>query len=231
MEQLFALTSIVELIELGGAVVIVLIAMSVLGLAILLLKCWQFAVVRISDRRFIEPALSAWHSGHTSAAISQLESQRNPIAPALVAGMTRLAKEPREDRAREEAARVGAQQLAAMRSYFRPLEVIGTLAPLLGLLGTVIGMIEAFRDLAAAGNQVNPAILSGGIWEALLTTAVGLIVAIPAVAALNWLERIVERLQEDMQDALTRLFIGSPETIADTSSPTSRDSAQAAHAH
>ncbi len=55
-------------------------------------------------------------------------------------------------------------------------------------------MIEAFRQLEAAGNQVNPAILSGGIWEALLTTAVGLAVAIPAVVALNWLERRIERL-------------------------------------
>ncbi len=228
MDQFFNLSSFMQLIALGGPVVIVLAAMSVLGLAIVLLKFWQFASVRISDRKFIEPALTAWHRGHTHAATSQLEDQRNPIAAALYAAMSRQVKEPREDRAREEAARVGAQHLAAMRSYFRPLEVIGTLAPLLGLLGTVMGMIKAFRELEAAGSQVNQAILSGGIWEALLTTAVGLIVAIPAVAALNWLERIVERLQEDMQDALTRVFTGTGNAVTE---PTSDNATQPAHAH
>lgn len=209
MEYFFSSSPLMEIIALGGPVVLVLIAMSVLGLAIVMLKCWQFYSVRVWDRRFIEPALATWHQGKTRAAMDLLQQQRNPIAEALLATMARLGKEPREDLAREEAARVGARRLADLRSYFRPLEVIGTLAPLLGLLGTVIGMIEAFRQLEAAGSQVNPAILSGGIWVALLTTAVGLIVAIPAVAALNWLERIVERLQEDMQDALTRVFTGS----------------------
>jgi len=67
-------------------------------------------------------------------------------------------------------------------------------------------MIEAFRQLEAAGNQVNPAILSGGIWEALLTTAVGLAVAMPSVAALNWLERRVDRLAHEMDSTVSRVF-------------------------
>ena len=107
---------------------------------------------------------------------------------------------------REEMQRVGARELESLRSHLRVLEVIGTLSPLLGLFGTVLGMIEAFRRLEEAGSRVDPAILSGGIWEALLTTAIGLAVAIPAVAALNWLERKVERLRHDMEDCATRLF-------------------------
>lgn len=230
MNTFFDFSGLLQLMQLGGPVVVVLAVMSVFGLAILLLKAWQFLTVRISDRSFIDPALDAWSQGQASAALSELEGQRNPIATALAATMARLIKEPREDRAREEAARVGAQQLAALRSYFRPLELIGTLAPLLGLLGTVIGMIEAFRQLEAAGSQVNPAILSGGIWQALLTTAVGLIVAIPAVVTLNWLERIVERLQEDMQDALTRVFTGGNDGLKQ-STPHSDTSAQNVHAN
>jgi biopolymer transport protein ExbB len=70
----------------------------------------------------------------------------------------------------------------------------------------VLGMIEAFRQLEAAGTRVNPSLLAGGIWEALLTTAVGLAVAIPAVAALNWLERVVERTAHDMDSAITGVF-------------------------
>ena len=64
-------------------------------------------------------------------------------------------------------------------------------------------MIEAFRKLSEAGNKVDPSILSGGIWEALLTTAVGLAVAIPAVAALNWLERRVDRVAFELDSIVT----------------------------
>nr|WP_281413132.1 MotA/TolQ/ExbB proton channel family protein [Marivibrio halodurans] len=107
---------------------------------------------------------------------------------------------------REEVMRYGASALEALRAWFRPLEVIASLAPLLGLFGTVLGMISAFQQLEAAGNQVNPAILSGGIWEALLTTAAGLAVAIPTVVLLNWLERRVDRLAHEMDDLVTRVF-------------------------
>src|SRR3546814_3183218 len=77
--------------------------------------------------------------------------------------------------------RCGNEALEGLRGQLGALEVIGSVSPLLGLFGTVLGMIEAFRQLAEAGSQVSPAILSAGIWEALLTTAVGLAVAIPVV--------------------------------------------------
>ena len=88
------------------------------------------------------------------------------------------------------------------------------------------------RDRENAGSQVNPAVLSGGIWEALLTTAVGLVVAIPAVAALNYLERRVEQLHEDMQDALTRLFTQQAGLVTeDAAGQPAAGGDQAAHAH
>jgi biopolymer transport protein ExbB len=77
---------------------------------------------------------------------------------------------------------------------------------LLGLFGTVLGMIEAFRAMEAAGARVDPSILSGGIWQALLTTAVGLGVAIPVSIAHSWLERRVEVEASSMQDKLDRLM-------------------------
>lgn len=82
-------------------------------------------------------------------------------------------------------------------------------SPLLGLLGTVLGMIEAFRQLASSGSQVDPSVLSGGIWQALLTTAAGLSVAIPVVLLHSWLERRVERCAHRMEDAVTRIFTRS----------------------
>lgn len=218
----------VELLRVGGPVVAVLMLLSVFGLAIILLKLWQFASLRLGDRSFIESALNDWQTGRIPAALETLGGQRNPIAPVLATTMQGLRRGVDAATVREEAARLGARELNALRAYFRPLEVIGTLSPLLGLLGTVLGMIEAFRALQSAGSQVNPAILSGGIWEALLTTAVGLIVAIPAVAALNYLERRVERLHEDMQDALTRLFTRG---LSQTEEVGQSADKHAAHAH
>ena len=67
-------------------------------------------------------------------------------------------------------------------------------------------MIAAFAELENAGSQVDPSILSGGIWEALLTTAAGLAVAIPTVAVLNWLERAADRTAHEMDSAVTQIF-------------------------
>ncbi|MCC5968052.1 MAG: MotA/TolQ/ExbB proton channel family protein, partial [Natronohydrobacter sp.] len=72
--------------------------------------------------------------------------------------------------------------------------------------GTVLGMIEAFQALQAAGNRADPAALAGGIWQALLTTAAGMAVAIPAAMALTWFESICDRVQVDMEDLATRIF-------------------------
>ena len=87
------------------------------------------------------------------------------------------------------------------------MEVISNIAPLLGLLGTVIGMINAFSKLEEAGSRVDPAILAGGIWEALLTTAFGLIVAIPALAAFYWLDGRVDKAREDMRHLIIQTNI------------------------
>ena len=85
---------------------------------------------------------------------------------------------------------------ARLSRYNRLLELIGLIAPLLGLLGTILGMITAFQALQESGQQADPTVLAGGIWEALLTTALGLIVAIPAIVAFNLIENRMEALRE-----------------------------------
>lgn len=117
-----------------------------------------------------------------------------------------------------ELGRIGRRQLAALRAHFRILEVVASLAPLLGLFGTVLGMIGAFRALEAAGGAVDPAVLSGGIWQALSTTAVGLAVAMPTVAALAFLERRVERVAETMDDVVVQVLAPLPATATAPSS-------------
>lgn len=93
------------------------------------------------------------------------------------------------------------------RRGLRALDLIATIAPLIGLLGTVLGMIEAFQALQEAGSRADPAALAGGIWQALLTTAAGMAVAIPASMALSWFDSVTDRLQAEMEDLATRIFI------------------------
>ncbi|MGF1609919.1 MAG: MotA/TolQ/ExbB proton channel family protein, partial [Kiloniellales bacterium] len=131
---------------------------------------------------------------------------RSPVARVLAQALRGQQRGLPEAKVREEVIRSGGEMLEALRAWFRPLEVIASLAPLLGLFGTVLGMIEAFQQLEQAGSQVNPAILSGGIWEALLTTAVVLAVAMPCVALLNWMERVVDRLAHEMENVVTQVF-------------------------
>lgn len=199
----------------GGPVVLILGVMSVFALTIVLVKLWQFRVLRIAERRSVDEALALYRAGHLEDALARGEAARNPAAQALARALRGIRRGLPEPKVREEVMRYGREALEGLRTGLRPLEVIGSLAPLLGLFGTVLGMIKAFRQLEMAGNQVNPSVLSGGIWEALLTTAVGLAVAIPVVALLNWLERRIERLAHRMDDAVTQVFTVSLETLAE----------------
>jgi biopolymer transport protein ExbB len=89
--------------------------------------------------------------------------------------------------------------LEQLENHLNTLAAIARISPLLGLLGTVTGMILAFKQVEALGGQVNVEVLAGGIWEALLTTAVGLSIAIPTMAAFNYFEARVEKTRSRMQ--------------------------------
>lgn len=194
-------------VDAGGPVVVVLAILSTVALAIVLLKLWQFRRLRLDQREPVESALQHWRRHDARSAHALLADSPQPVAQLVHLALDGLER-PRVDLAllREELARVATARMEQLRGYLRALEIIGTLSPLLGLLGTVLGMIEAFKQLETAGARVDPAILSGGIWQALLTTAVGLTVAIPAVLAHTWLERRVERCGHRMEDAVTQVF-------------------------
>lgn len=200
------LDRLVGFVDVGGPVVVLLLAMSVFALAILLTKLWQFRSLRIANRTVARRAYRLYTDGREDDALALASRSPNPAAVALAHAIRGRRRGLPDAAVREAVFNRGGETLAWLRSWFRPLEVIASLAPLLGLFGTVLGMIKAFQQLESAGSQVNPAILSGGIWEALLTTAVGLAVAIPVVALLNWLERRVDRLAIEMESLLNRFY-------------------------
>ena len=210
--------STLELLAAGGAVVWVLVALSVVASAVILLKLWQFAHANVGELRTGRKALELYKSGRLKEAVLLAQGARSPAAQALTQAIRGVSRGLPEAKIREEVLRFGRDVLESLRSGLRILEVVAALAPLLGLFGTVLGMIEAFRQLEAAGDQVSPAILSGGIWQALLTTAVGLAVAIPVVAILNGLERRVERLAHEMDNIVTQVF--TENLASDAAEPT-----------
>ncbi|MBK5930439.1 MotA/TolQ/ExbB proton channel family protein [Halochromatium salexigens] len=191
----------------GGPVLWILALLSVAALAIVLVKLWQFSRLRLNASDPVERALRHWSQYAPESALVALQGSPQPSARLLARTLEGLSL-PGADLGllREELTRFASAQLEQLRAWLRALEVIAALSPLLGLLGTVLGMIEAFRQLELAGSQVDPAILSGGIWQALLTTAAGLSVAIPVVLVHSWLERRVERCGHRMEDAVTRVF-------------------------
>lgn len=195
-----------ELLDAGGPVVAILLMLSIVALAIVVVKSWQFYQSRLGDRKTARAAIALFKSGRASEALTLLDGSPNPVAWVLAMAIRGQKRGVAESALREELIRCGGDVLESLRELLRPLEVIAALAPLLGLFGTVLGMIESFHQLSEAGNRVDPSILSGGIGEALLTTAVGLAVAIPTIAALNWLERRVDRTVFELDSVVTQIF-------------------------
>ncbi|OZB13917.1 MAG: flagellar motor protein MotA, partial [Marinobacter sp. 34-60-7] len=115
---------------------------------------------------------------------------------------------------RETAARDAQGALEPFEGPLKLIEVIAALAPLLGLLGTVMGMMEAFSAMAATEGRANASQLSGGIYEALTTTAAGLVVAIPFAALAAWIEFRLRRIHRTMNSALVSVFNVVPAEIA-----------------
>src|SRR5690606_10358075 len=121
-------------------------------------------------------------------AIEFLQADPSPLGAALFRAIAmRVHRASRRD-IEEEVQRIATERLHALQKGFRALDAVAQVAPLLGLFGTVLGMIEAFRQLQGAGSAVDPSLLAGGIWVALLTTAVGLAVAMPVSLVLTWFE-------------------------------------------
>jgi biopolymer transport protein ExbB len=207
---------LLDFLDAGGPVVLILLGCSVVALTIVLAKLWQFRALRVGERRRAPQAIVLLRRGRADEALSLLAGSPNPVAQVVARAIRgRQRRDLSESMVREEVLRSGNEAIEGLRAHLSALEVIGGIAPLLGLFGTVLGMIEAFRRLAEAGSQVDPSILSGGIWEALLTTAVGLAVAIPVVVLCNWFERRVERLAHEMDNLVTQVFTQDLTSMSD----------------
>ena len=200
-------------VELGGPVVALLLVLSVFALTIILVKLWQFYVSGGASNRKVSRAVSVWLGQDYEQAVGETGKLHGPVAKVVHYAMAGAAARRDDRHLREETEHLAASEISSLRSYLRGLEAVVQVAPLLGLFGTVLGMIEAFRSLQAAGAQVNPADLAGGIWVALLTTAVGLAIAMPVSLVLYWFESHIAKVKAAMELFATEVMTNPPARV------------------
>jgi len=173
----------IELFIKGGFLMYPILFCSVMGLSILINKFLQYRKILVS----------------LGQELSSLQKSPPPILKPLLETMKSGGSE-------QELSLVGTRQIKEMEKGLSWLSLIATIAPLLGLTGTVTGMIKAFMVIASS-TAVNPSMLAGGIWEALITTAAGLLVAIPIHVAHHYLEKQADEIAFVLKEVTTSLLL------------------------
>ncbi len=176
---------------------------SVVILAIVVERLIKFKSASFPVEKLMASIEPLARKGRFSEAAARASKTKGLIARVISAG---LAKSETPAASEKAMAKSAAIEIGKMETYVEGLSTIATIAPLLGLLGTVTGMIRAFIQIESLGGQVNATVLAGGIWEALLTTAAGLAVAIPAFLCYKWLTSIIDRFADDTNKAAYQLI-------------------------
>ena len=203
-----------ELLQQGGWLMAPIGALSVVAGAIFLERLWKFQKTKLVPDGFLR-ALIALLSDRQNAQAIQLTHQNDSV-------LARIMRESLPHRhltrteLKERMGEYGENELAALERRLGALSTIATISPLMGLLGTITGMIRVFRQISA---ELDPAVssLAGGIWEALLTTAAGLVVAIPAYVGHQYLIGLLEIRSQELTEACQHVLNVVQETGADAS--------------
>lgn len=188
----------------GGPVMIPLLALSILGVAVSLERIWYLAKTRADTEELVDDVKLCLQEGKVLEAMQLLKKTPGPVAAIFAEGIA-YSDRPKEE-LKEHLEEVGQDEIFKMERGLGLLSAIVTIAPLLGLLGTVTGIIRSFRVLGAFQGVSSPAALSVGIAEALITTAAGLIIAIPMMAVHSWLSSMIERRVREMSRGALELI-------------------------
>lgn len=195
-----------DMLGTGGPVIALLALMSLLSITVIAVKLIQLWPVRSGgDAR--EQALDLWKDGDRTRARQSIETDKSPAGRVMAYAMQALQEGLRGPLLQDELQRRGNEEVSRMNSLIRLLELIAMVAPLLGLLGTVLGMIQSFQELELAQGAANASVLAGGIWQALLTTAAGLLVAIPAAVAAGLFAARIDAAAQAIESAAGRLLL------------------------
>lgn len=218
-----------SLLEVGGPVVTVIAGLSVIALALVLAKVFEFLSCGIGTPKRAGDVIRLWQAGRADDARRRMPTPRSAAEKSVAVALEMLERRaPRQDI--EE--RVGVEATGNLHQFskgVRALEAIAQIAPLIGLFGTVLGMIEAFQALQSAGTNVDPSALAGGIWVALMTTAAGLGVAMPVSLVVTWLESRLEAERVAIE-TLTSTLLMQQQPVAAQDAPRALAGQQFAYA-
>lgn len=193
-----------DLIVKGGPLMFLILLCSIIALAVVLEKLWQLRRAEINTEDFMEDIAETLKRNKIVEAIDKCNAMRGPIAQILKAGILKHDR-PRVE-IKEAIEDAGLHEVPRLEKNLSALATIAHISPLLGLLGTVTGMVRSFQVIelkATALMSVNPGDLAGGIWEALITTVAGLAVAIPTYVAYNFLVSKVDGFVLEMEKSAT----------------------------
>ncbi|AUH32940.1 MotA/TolQ/ExbB proton channel family protein [Paracoccus tegillarcae] len=191
------------------AVFIALAILSVLALTVTIFKIMQFRRIGVGKSTLADQILDDWLNGRPDEAMRKASKGDGVLQRVLHAVMSGLRARPNDPSYAEELGRQSALvELSTMAARMRLLEAVVQAAPMLGLLGTVIGMIDAFSALSQATGAVDPSQLAGGIWTALTTTAIGLAIALVAYFVANWLESQIDTERQEIEMAISAAIHG-----------------------
>jgi biopolymer transport protein ExbB len=198
--------SVFDLFAKGGVLVGPILLCSVIALALFLERLIRLSRVRIRGNGLVNQISRHLKNGEDHQAYELAKQDASPMGRVFTQAM----EVKGQDRETLETVLAHATETETreLSRYLQALATIGNITPLLGLLGTVLGMIKAFMVIQEMGGKVNAAVLAGGIWEAMLTTALGLAVALPTMVAHSYLAARVDRYEAQLQEG-TVVFLKS----------------------
>lgn len=195
----------------GGIIMWFILACSIIGLTVVIDRYIVIRKAKINVPAFMVRIRGMLKKKDVTGAISYCMEEKSPVANIIRKGLTKY--KLGHERVKEAIENAGRQEISKLEKGLAVLASISGIAPLLGFLGTVTGMISAFMTIEDLAGSANPSDLAGGIWEALLTTAFGLIVGIPALAFYNYFISAVKKLVGDMETVANDVV----DTIQDSS--------------
>ena len=198
----------IEFLSKGGVLVVPILGCSVFALAIFIERLIRFTKLRSRGAGLAQKTVNMIQEGSSHEIHHLLTESKSPMGRVLLKAMQ--VKDQDRETVETVMAHATEEEVRGLSAYLQVLATIGNIAPILGLLGTVMGMIKAFMVIQQMGGKVNAAVLAGGIWEAMLTTALGLSVALPTMVAHSYLlarvDKYEARLQEGAVAFMTAIF-------------------------
>ena len=191
--------SLIEMAVKGGWLMLVLLALSIIAIYIFGKKWWMLNRASQIDKNFMNDIRDYIHSGKVKSAITLCGKYDSPSARLVEKGLERIGRPLSDIQTAVE--NMGNVEVARLEKGLATLATIAGGAPMIGFLGTVLGMVQAFFNMANAGNNIDITLLSSGIYTAMITTVGGLIVGIVAYFGYNWLTSKISDLVFKMESA------------------------------